>query len=71
MSYPKLIADVNSIARVFGTETEDEYKRAYVEASFAALNKETVRALVQANLGKPHFVRFRLDVHVEEIEDKK
>lgn len=71
MSFAKLIDEVDSVAHVHGTETEDEYKRAFVEASFAAIRKAVSRSLAKANLGKPHIVRFRMQVHAQELYEKE
>lgn len=70
MTFAKLIDECESLARVHGTETEDEYKRAFVDASFNALKDHVAKALANANLGKEHFLRFQLQVHAQEVCDK-
>lgn len=65
MNFPILIDEVESFFRILGTETEDEYKRAFVDESFQALKNHVSKALAKANLGKPHLLRFKLQVHAE------
>lgn len=68
MKFAILIDECESLARVHGTETEDEYKRAFVDASFVALRNHASRALAKAKLGKPHLLRFKLEVHAQEFD---
>ncbi len=68
MKFAILIDECESLSRVLGTETEDEYKRAFVDASFQALKGHVSKALAKAKLGKPHLLRFKLEVHAQEFD---
>lgn len=71
MKFAKLISEAQSTCLIRGKQTEEEIKRIFLDANLHALYDHLAASIVQAKLFKPHYYRFKIQVHAQEVEPTK